>query len=306
MDTRRLELLRELAERGTITAVAAATHRTPSAVSQQLKQLEREAGVPLTERSGRGIALTAAGRALARTAADIAAAIERAEAVWEDYRAHPRGEVSLMVFQTAGRMLVPGMLHAIAETPGLSVVCADTPGHTVDYTELTPDYDIVLADSSGVQPAWRERGLVVVALMREPLDIVLPADHRLARRRSLAPADLVDERWIGVPEGYPFDVILRQIEAVNGSPAHVVQRFSDNRIVEAMVRAGHGIAILPRFTTDTDGTGIVTRPITEVRASRVISALMRPDRAERPSVRVVVDALREQGRLVEEAGRELR
>ena len=68
MDVRRLELLRELADRGSITAVAHATNRTASAVSQQLKILEREAGVPLTERSGRGVILTSAGRALARTA----------------------------------------------------------------------------------------------------------------------------------------------------------------------------------------------------------------------------------------------
>src|SRR5690606_2686679 len=123
--------------------------------------------------------------------------------------------------------------------------------------------------------------LHVIPLMREPLDIALPAGHRLATRRSLAPGDLVGENWLGVPEGQPFAVLLRQIEAVNGTPAHIVQRFQDNGIVEAMVAAGLGIASLPRFTTRTHGTGIVMRPLTGVRATRVISALMRPDRAER-------------------------
>ena len=80
MDVRRLDLLRELAERGSVTAVAAATHRTPSAVSQQLKKLEREVGVPLTERSGRGLSLTSAGVALARSAGDVAVALARAGA----------------------------------------------------------------------------------------------------------------------------------------------------------------------------------------------------------------------------------
>ena len=91
MDVRRLELLRELAERGSITAVAAATHRTPSAVSQQLKVLEREAGIALTERAGRGIRLTGAGRALARTATDVAVALERADALWENFKSAPQG-----------------------------------------------------------------------------------------------------------------------------------------------------------------------------------------------------------------------
>jgi len=294
MDVRRLSLLRELAERGSITAVADATGRTPSAVSQQLKLLEREAGLPLTERKGRGIILTSAGKALARTAADIATAIERAQAVWDDFAAHPRGEVTLFVFQTAGKMFLPAVLHALADVPGLVVTCTDAaPTGTHDYADVAADFDIVMTDSSGVSEDWRERGLVSVPLLREPLDIALPADHRLANRRSLSPADLVDETWIGVPPGLPFDVILKQIEAVNGVPARVTQRFYDNTIVEAMVAAGHGIAILPRFTTQT-GLGLVTKPLTEVRASRVISALMRPDRAERPSVRLVVDALKQQ------------
>ena len=299
MDIHRLELLRELADRGSVTAVAAATRRTPSAVSQQLKQLEREAGIPLTERAGRGIALTAAGRKLAQTATEVATAIERAEALWDEYQSTPQGEVSLLVFPTAGRMLVPGMLRAITDTPGLSVICSDRDSTVSDYSDLTPDFDIVLADSAGVTPSWRERGLLVIPLMRERLDVAMPAAHPLTAKRTVTPDDVIDEPWIGVPDGYPYDGILKQIEAVTGRPARVVQRFADNGIVEAMIAAGLGIGILPRFTTHTGDTGIVTRPLTEVRATRIISALMRPDRAERHSVRRVLDALREQAAKVE-------
>src|SRR6187431_1917380 len=101
MDVNRLELLRELSERGSITAVAAATNRTASAVSQQLKVLEREAGIALTERRGRGIELTGAGRVLAQTATDVAVALERADAVWENFKQAPQGEVTLTTFPTA-------------------------------------------------------------------------------------------------------------------------------------------------------------------------------------------------------------
>src|SRR5690606_15181222 len=102
MDVHRLELLRELALRGSITAVAAATNRTASAVSQQLKVLEREAGIALTERRGRGIELTGAGLVLAQTATDVAVALERADAVWEEFKHAPRGTVSLSVFTSGG------------------------------------------------------------------------------------------------------------------------------------------------------------------------------------------------------------
>lgn len=301
MDVRRLELLRELADRGSITAVAHATNRTASAVSQQLKILEREAGVPLTERSGRGVILTSAGRALARTAADVATAIERAQALWEDFRAQPRGEVTLSIFPTGGQMLLPGLLTAVDGIPGLTLHCSDLDAMVTDVADLTADFDVVVADSPGLLPTWSERGITVVPLMREPLDIAMPEGHPLGAKAVLTPADLVDETWIGVPQSQPFDRILRGIEAANGTPAHIVQRFTDNGIVESLVAAGHGVGVLPRFTTRDRENGLITRPLQGVRATRLISALLRPDRAERPSVRVVVEALRAEAERFEAA-----
>ncbi len=289
---RRLELLRELSERGSVTAVAAALHLTPSAVSQQLKTLEREAGVPLTERAGRGLVLTTAGSALAQTAQDVAVALSRAEAAWSEFVEQPRGEVSVTFFPTGGEMLLPGFLGRVADVPGLRVICTDQDPLLPDFADLTPDHDIVIADAPGVLPSWRERHLVTVELMREPLDIVLPEGHPLASRSELSPADVIGERWIGVPDDFPYDRILNRIEAITGRRAEVVQRFVDNSIVEAVVAAGHGIAILPRFTTRDRENGLVTRPLVGVRSERIIWAIMRPEKAVRPSVRLVVDALR--------------
>src|ERR1700712_3212414 len=161
MDVRRLELLRELAERGSITAVARATNRTASAVSQQLKVLEREAGIALTERDGRGIRLTGAGRKLAQTATDVAIALERADAVWNDFRQEPQGEVTLTTFPTAGQMLLPGVLAAVAEVPGLTLICSALDPLLPDFAMLTADFDIVIADAPRILPSWRERGLTV-------------------------------------------------------------------------------------------------------------------------------------------------
>ncbi len=295
MDIRRLELLRELAERSTVTAVARATHRTPSAVSQQLKALEREAGVPLTERVGRGIRLTGAGRALAGTATEIATAIERAEAVWAEFTRLPRGEVSLTTFPTGGEMLLPGLLGRVTGIPGLTLRCTDQDRLLPDFADLTADFDVVLADAPGVMPSWRERDLAVVELLREQLDIALPEAHPLAARRTLGPEDVVDETWIGVPSGFPYDRILGRIEAITGREARVAQRFLDNSIIERVVAAGHGIAILPRYTTRDRENGLVTRPLTGLRSERVIWAILRPDRAERPSVKAVVAALQAEG-----------
>ncbi|MCU1514721.1 MAG: LysR family transcriptional regulator [Microbacteriaceae bacterium] len=300
MDVNRLELLRELSERGSLTAVAAATNRTISAVSQQIKLLEREAGLPLTERSGRGIVLTSSGRMLAETAKDVAVALERADALWAEFAKSPRGEVTLTTFPTGGKMLLPGVLAKVAETQGLTITASDQDPLFPDFADLTPDYDIVIADSPGMLPSWRERGLTVVKLLEEPLDVALPENHEFASRESLSAEDLIGQTWIGAPIGFPNDNILHQLETVTGVPVVIGQRFLDNGIVEALVAAGHGIAILPRFTTRSEGNGLITRPLTGIRARRQISVLMRSDRAERPSVRQVVEALREVAREVAE------
>lgn len=293
MDVQRLELLRELAERHSVTAVARATHRTPSAVSQQLKVLEREAGLPLTERSGRGLVLTDAGRALARSATDIAVALERANAVWDEFRNRATGEVSLVTFPTAGQMLLPGALQDLAEVDGLVLHCTDLDPELSDFPALTSEFDIVLAHSMRGQVPWGGRGLTVVPLMTEPLDVGLPADHRLASRASVGAADVVGETWIGVPDGYPFERIVHEIEQQGGGRVNVSQRFADMRLVEAFIMAGLGIALVPRYTSGGGQPGrLVLKPLRGVDAERQIVALMRPDRAERLAVRTVVDVLR--------------
>ena len=291
MDVKRLELLRELAERGSIAAVARATHRTPSAVSQQLKILEKEAGVALTERIGRGVVLTGSGRVLAQTATDVAVALERAQAVWADFIATPQGEVTLATFPTGGQMLLPGLLRTVAETPGLVVVATDHDPSIREFADLAGDHDVVVAHASESR-SWRGRGLVNVPLLTEPLDIALPADHRLAGRASLSPSDLEGESWIGVPSGFPFEWVYTEIERVTGSPVRISQRFSDTKVTEALVGSGLGIAVLPRFTAKEARDDMVLVPLESIRAVRYVSALMRRDRAERPSVRRVVDALR--------------
>ncbi|MBA4607690.1 MULTISPECIES: LysR family transcriptional regulator [Aeromicrobium] len=299
MDTRRLAMLRELAERGTVGAVADEMNVTPSAVSQQLKLLEAEAGVPLLEPAGRGVRLTAAGRALAETATEVAVALERAEARWREYLGGPAGDVTLTVFPTGGEMLLPGLLTRVVAEPAVNLICTDRdPTQRFDVLDMVANFDIVVADSPAATEEWHDRGLQLVSLLREPLDVALPESHRLAAKQSLSPKDVIGETWIGAPHGYPYDRVLQQLVAVTGESVRIAQRFDDNGVVEAVVAAGHGIAILPRFTTRTRDNGLVTRPLVGIRARRDITAVLRPDRFERPSVRFCVQALREEARTV--------
>ncbi|THG28485.1 LysR family transcriptional regulator [Naasia lichenicola] len=301
MDVRRLELLRELSERGSVAAVAIATHRTPSAVSQQLKVLEQEIGFALTERKGRGIQLTEAGRALARTATDIAVAISRAESLWNAYVEAPAGNVTLATFPTGGQMFLPGLIDAVAAVPGLTLTASDRDPNLAGFAALTNDYDLVLAHSPNGARAWRESGLTVVELMIEPLDVALPLGHPLAGHSYVTPTDLIGQSWIGVPLDFPFQQVLVELERISEEPPRVVQRFSDTRITEALVASGHGVAILPRFTAVLSPS-IELRPLVGVVAERHICVLMRPDHAERPSVQLLVATLRAEAERILQGG----
>jgi DNA-binding transcriptional LysR family regulator len=290
MDLRHLELLRELADRGSVTAVARATHRTPSAVSQQLRTAQRELGAPLVEASGRGLRLTEAGRLLADGAVEVAAAVEGLQARWDAFRGEPSGIVTVAALPSAATFLLAGVMHELAGT-AIVLRCDDFDIAEAEFAGLTADNDIVIAHSlTSVRPAGTD-GLTVVSLVREPLDIAMATSHPLASQPTVEPADLVDQEWIGVPEGYPFDTVRQAVERITGAELRIVQRLRDNRLIESLVATSDYVAVLPRFTTPTGG-GLTLRELEGVASARHVSAVMRPDRAERLAVRRVVEAFR--------------
>lgn len=288
MDVRHLDLLRELDERGSVTAVATATHRTPSAVSQQLRSAERAFGVTLVEPHGRGLRLTDAGRVLAASGRDVAVAIAEAEARWQEFRGTAAGVVTVAALPSAATFLLPGVLHELADEP-IEVVCTDLDIAEAAYAGQVVDHDIVVAHSLHRTPPHVE-GLVVQQLAREPLDIAMAVGHPLARHESVAPADLVDWPWIGVPLGYPFDTVRLAVEEATGRRVDVRQRVRDNRLVEALVATGGHVAVLPRFTAPR-GDEVVLRPLAGIASGRHVLAILRPDRAQRRAVRRVLAAL---------------
>lgn len=317
LDVRRLGLLRDLERLGTVTAVARRAHLTPTAVSQQLKTLEREAGASLLRRVGRRVELTDAGRVLCDAAGEVEQALERVQARWDDYHGEVRGTVRLSVFPTAAQGLLPHLLTALARHPGLELEVVEADLHGDEYAARTDLADVVLAHRASVdgawsgavsQALWRRRGVRVVDLVEEPLDVGVPPGHPLAgTTRPVEVEDVRAETWVGVPAGWPFDRALLAWFAAAGAPApQVTHRFADLRTQQALVGAGHGLALLPRHAArlgDTgpgEGSGAgsgagrpVLLPTAAPVQTRRIAALARADQAERAAVRVVLEALRE-------------
>lgn len=300
MDLRHLELLRELADRGTVTAVAEATFRSPSAVSQQLRAAERAFGIALVEPDGRRLRLTAAGRLLAEGAVHVTTTLGRLQRDLDALQGEPSGTVSIAALPSAAEFLIPPVLVGLAGS-GVAITVTDDDVAEADFGNRTADHDLVIGHTLAEVPSGSDR-LAVRALAHEPLDVAVPAAHPLAQRSRLHAADLAGESWIGVPIGFPFDTVRLAIENRSGSQLQVVQRIKDNRVVEALVAAGVGCALLPRFTTRRRD-GLVTVPLVDVRAIRTIVALGRPDRWERAAVQLVLRTLADVGATLTDAHR---
>ena len=297
MDVRHLELLRELAHRGTLAAVAQATHRTPSALSQQLRTAERDFGVALVQPEGRRLRLTAEGQLLADSADEVGRVLAEVRSRLDAATGTPAGVVRIGTLPSAGEALMPGLVRRMRDS-AITLDIDDFDLAESDYATRTLDHDVVIAHSlTSDVPAGAE-GLLTRIIAREPIDVALPRRHPLATGtpdgQPLRPTDLIGTEWIGVPIGYPFDSILIAVEQLTGHAMTRRIRVRDNRLIEALVVAGEGLALLPRFTTRRRA-GLVTRPLAGVRADRAIVAITRADRHARFAVRTVIDALAEVG-----------
>lgn len=293
MEIHQLTILRELGALGSVTAVAEALHVSPSAVSQHLAALQRQFRTPLTRKDGRTLVLTDAGRVLARAGADVIDAMAAARGAVEQFEGAPGGTVTLSSFHSASQAVFGPLLRELGnhpDAPDLRLTDEDVAQR--DFPALTAQYDLVLAHRMEHSPPWPTDDLHVVTLAREPLDVALPADHPLASRERLRPRDVVGERWVTSRVGYSPDDVLIAVAALTRRSADVVHRVNDYGAVAALVAAGSGIGLLPRYTSTHPYDDVVLRPLHGLSTSRTIDVLARPETLRRRSAQRVVQALR--------------
>lgn len=291
MDAARLSLLRELGDRGSVTAVAQALHVSASAVSQQLTALQASVPVPLTTKSGRRLVLTEAGEALAVAAARVEEALAEAQASVDSFYGRSARPVSVTAFHSAGLALFAPLLVELGDRARVELVDADVPQER--FPGLTADHDLVIAHRLAHDPEWPRERHRVFPLLVEPLDIALHADHPLAGRTRIAPEDLRDERWISTHEGFPLAGVLRHIGGLVGQTPRIDHRINEFSVAAQVVRTGAAIAVMPRYTAAPLATdGMVLRPLDGEPVVRHVDALARPESLAHASVREVLDGLR--------------
>ena len=297
LDLRRLRLLRELSERGTIASVADALQFTPSAVSQQLAMLEREAGVQLLERAGRGVRLTDAALVLVGHAEAL---LERA-AVAEADLAAAAGTV-------AGRGRIAGFQSVLlgVALPAIEALARDAPRLRCEVFEAEPeqalpglalgDLDLVLGDEWQHQPVRFPDGIDRHDLFRDEVHVLLPAGHPAARRHpdAVPIAELAGEAWASAHAGLAWEELTqRTCRDLGGFNPDIRHRTNDATVSLALVARGLAVTLLPTLPLPEEHPGIALRTIAERPVFRQIFAATRAADAARPSTRALLAAVRD-------------
>jgi DNA-binding transcriptional LysR family regulator len=291
LDVRRLRVLRSVVTSGSITAAAANLGYTASAVSQQLGVLEREAGLPLLEKAGRGVRPTAAGRLLARHADAIMSRLTAAENDLADLRAGRSGRLRMHYFATAGAALVPpAVAEFTARYPGVRLdLRLHEPAYSADHA-AAGDADIQLVV---LRADTEQRAVALVHLLDDDYFLVLPRGHRLAGRETVELTDLADDPWVDneYPPGTCHEIMMDAFAAAGFVPNFVVES-DDYPTAQGFVAAGLGVTMVPGLGLGAVHSGVVVKPMGNPRPVRSIYAAVADTVADQPAVRGMVAALR--------------
>jgi DNA-binding transcriptional LysR family regulator len=273
LDVRKLRLLRELAHRATIAAVAEALSYTPSAVSQQLAALEREAGVPLLQRSGRRVVLTPAGAALAERTEEILALLEQASGALAATRTGLAGPLKIGAFPTAVRTILPGALVALGrDHPGLELMVTELDPAAVPDALRSGALDVALVHDYDFVPVQPDPALDTEPLLEEAIYLASPpawasplsgavGDDPVWRHR--------DAPWIvGSPDTLCHTMAVRACQAAGFTP-RIRHHADDFATVLALVAAGQGVALVPQLGAIGPPADVVLTPLPTRRRTRI-------------------------------------
>jgi DNA-binding transcriptional LysR family regulator len=281
LDVKRLQVLLAVVELGSVTAAAESLMYTPSAVSQQLRRLEREVGQPLMRRHARGMAPTDAGEVLVRHARKVLRQLAAAEADLREVAGLRNGRLVLGTFPTIASSFLPlvvrrfRLLHPEIRLDVLS-------GREPQLMEWLEDGTV------GLSLLWdyafrRMDGtdLELTHLFDDPTVLLVAGDHRFARRRRVEIGELADEEWI-VRSDHPVVEVLRRSALTAGFEPKVSFRANDYQEAQAMVGAGLGIALAPRTAVMNRLASIKVISLGGTVPARRVLVGQRKDRADTP------------------------
>ena len=292
LDLRRLRLLSELARHGTIAEAARTVGYTPSAVSQSLSRLAQEAGVALLERDGRRVRLTPAAHALVARADRALAELDAAAGAGT-----VKGPVAIGVFPSAAvALVIPSVAEAARRHPGLRCAVHEHEPDEAIGRLRAGELDLVVSEHNDDIAPPPAGGLDAHALLTEPLVLVLPGAGD-ASPQQIDLAGFSEADWVTGLPGSQYASALERAAAAAGFAARVAHRADEAFVVQSLVAAGLGVALLPALAC-TPVSGVHYAAARPAPPSRHVVALVRRGAARRPALAALLALLRHQAEVV--------
>lgn len=287
-----MQLLRAVVTSGSVSVAATNLGYTPSAISQQLAVLEREAGVPLLEKVGRGVRPTQAGSMVAERAGAIAKILGETTAELADFREGCAGRLRIRWDCSTGAALVPPAVAAFrATSPDVRVEPCLSADPQRDVTDSDADIGVIALSPDAPPPT----GVRVVHVLDEPFRVVLPAEHPLAVQEVVDLAQLSEQRWVTTTSETDPDacheVIMRACGAAGFTP-NVTVRADDFLIAQNFVACGMGVRLAPRLGLHVGATsGLAVRPLRNPEPTLRVYLVVREAVADQTIVTDMIDEL---------------
>ena len=289
LDVRRLRVLHAVSAHGSVTGAAAALGYSAPAVSQQLAALEREVGMRLTERAGRGIELTPAAAILVAHTDALLARLDAAESDLAALRDQVCGRVGLAAFPSAAATIVSAAWEALARSaPQVQIELTEMEPEESLPTVLRGETDVAVAHEYDLLPRPLDPLFERRELARDPVLLAVPAGSPLEGPVDLA--GLAGQPFLAPRDHTSCAEMIRRACALAGFAPRMVARASDFGVLLSLVAAGAGVTLVPELAARRLPPGVRLLPPAEP-VTRQIFTVSRRGGDRKPAVRVVLDAL---------------
>ncbi|WP_024819586.1 LysR family transcriptional regulator [Arthrobacter sp. 31Y] len=294
IDISALRALVAVEQHGSVVAASDVMGFSPSAVSQQIKKLEKQTGVTVLERNGRGVLLTERGLALAGYGRRIMGELEELQATLLADPAKPSGLLRLVAFSTACRGLVGPMLGRMATAHSTLdiTVLAEDPREAVQRV-ASGEAELAVVHNWNSVPLVIPENLVLEDLCIDQADVLVNSTHALSGSAAVEREDLLNETWISTPAGAICNEALLQIFAGLGKVPDIRIYDPDFSTHIAMVEQGVAVALVPRLGRPPRPAGVVAIPVINPVQQRSVGVVYRKTMTASPNIRVAVGMLRE-------------